>query len=89
MGLAVSRLGSYGNTCVGNVDHYNERAVRKTVDGTPRTAKRVNYDSFCYEILIHRGFIFVLFVLYLNIAKKSRLKLRGGTSERSSTAHVH
>lgn len=41
------------------VDRYYKSDVGKTVDRTSDTANKVNYDSFYYSFLIHKGFIFL------------------------------
>ena len=35
------------------IEHHCKGDVCKTVDRTPQTANNINYDLFCYELLIH------------------------------------
>lgn len=49
----------WGPKSIFSIDRHYKRDVCKTNDRTPRTAKKVNYDSFYYKFLIHEGFIFV------------------------------
>lgn len=45
-----------GPKTIFSIDHHYKRDVRKTVDGTPGAANKVNYNDFYYEFLSHVRF---------------------------------